>query len=197
MKYLSLDLETTGTNPNKHKILQIGCVFEDTYYMKPIHQLPALDIIINNKNISGNVGALSMNANLIKIINEGKDSRLMTEEDAKKAFVGFLIANGFPPGTHDKPTKITCCGKNFSSFDLQFLKIFFNTQHNTFNVNEKFYTFSHKNIDIGSRMIDFNQDEEIPGTIDCAKRADIENPSYTHDAVDDAKLMIEILRTTY
>ena len=49
MKYLSLDIETTGLDPNIHQIIEIGAVLE--YSHLPVDELPSFRILIKHKNL--------------------------------------------------------------------------------------------------------------------------------------------------
>ena len=41
MKYLSIDIETTGLDPVEHKIIEFGCLIEDTTKPHiPVSELP-------------------------------------------------------------------------------------------------------------------------------------------------------------
>ena len=41
MRYVSLDLETTGGNPDRHQIIELAAVVEDTRHVLPLAELPA------------------------------------------------------------------------------------------------------------------------------------------------------------
>jgi DNA polymerase III epsilon subunit-like protein len=68
MKYISIDLETTGLDPQNCQILQIGAVIEDTNEVKPISELPKFNCVIEHPHYSGSAFAINMNMNLIEII---------------------------------------------------------------------------------------------------------------------------------
>lgn len=46
MKYVSIDIETTGIDNENTQTLSIGLVVEDTVDIKPIEELPKLEIAI-------------------------------------------------------------------------------------------------------------------------------------------------------
>jgi DNA polymerase III epsilon subunit-like protein len=72
MKYVSIDLETTGLNPHLHQILEFGAVIDDLSKPLNIDKLPRLHFYIDNGNITGDPYALTLNAGIIKTINEKK-----------------------------------------------------------------------------------------------------------------------------
>lgn len=54
MKYFSIDIETTGLDPEKHQILEFAAVYDDLENPRPIEQLPTFtrkiywdDLVIN------------------------------------------------------------------------------------------------------------------------------------------------------
>ncbi len=62
MKYVSIDVETTGLDEDEGQTLQIGMVFEDTNKNLPIEELPYLDLYIEQDRVSFEKGALKMHA---------------------------------------------------------------------------------------------------------------------------------------
>jgi len=80
MKYVSIDIETTGLDSETCQILQIGAVIEDTANPKPLDELPKFMCILEHETYSGQPTALSMNSWILKILSgmEGlsKDDRI-------------------------------------------------------------------------------------------------------------------------
>ena len=69
MIYLSVDIETTSTNPEVHQILSIGVVVEDTEKKLPFEEVPKFHCAIVREEIVGGLFALDLNRDLIHSIN--------------------------------------------------------------------------------------------------------------------------------
>src|SRR5699024_6968893 len=70
MKYISIDIETTGLNPNNCQILSFGAVLEDTNKNVPVEELPFFHCAILREKIEGEPFALNMNRDLLSKIVE-------------------------------------------------------------------------------------------------------------------------------
>ena len=66
MLILSVDVETSGLNPEKHQILSVGVVVEDTTKKLPFHKIPKFHCAIVREEIVGGLFALNMNRDLIE-----------------------------------------------------------------------------------------------------------------------------------
>lgn len=198
----SIDLETTGTDSENNQVLEIGIVKEDT--MKPLsyEESEKLDIVINHAELSGNVYALNMNARLIKILSEynngEKSFKEIKEEydvlvlspfDAYIRMCTFLRRTGSPVLNGIVTPLIA--GKNFASFDREFLNNLFNYDL-TIRINEKMH-FSQRYIDPTNYFIE-NTDKQLPNLRQCKERAGITNVAISHRAVEDAWDVIECIR---
>lgn len=108
MKYVSIDIETTGIDNETTQTLSIGLVVEDTENVLPIEDLPKLEIGIIRDRLEGEIFALNMNRDLISDILRYKMARsfeeqeavcketgreYMREEDAAKRIFHFLWDN--------------------------------------------------------------------------------------------------------
>jgi DNA polymerase III epsilon subunit-like protein len=109
MKYVSVDIETTGLDPEKCDVLSIGAVIEDTNNPLPLDQLPSFHVAIKRENISGSMFAINMNKDLIEtIVNyqtakgdkakqeivENSFMRFLHEDEVAIEFYYFLYSNG-------------------------------------------------------------------------------------------------------
>ena len=65
MIYLSVDVETSGLNPEKCQILSLGVIVEDTTKKLPFNQIPKFHCAIVPEEINGELFALNMNKELI------------------------------------------------------------------------------------------------------------------------------------
>lgn len=185
MKYLSIDIETTGLDEKNCQVLSIAGVLEDTLATDiPVEELRHFHFIFNHKHIKGEPFALNMNKDIIEIIKEGKDSRLIDEGAFTTSLQIFLLENGI------KDRKLKVAGKNFATFDKKFIEkiLFWDTTREL--------DFHQRILDVAPLFVDFKNDEWLPNLNTCMQRAGIEG-SVTHDALEDARDVIRVLRTKY
>jgi oligoribonuclease len=201
MKYLSIDIETTGLNPETSQILQIGLILEDTNKLLPFCNIPKLNLIIRQKEIKGSLKALTMNAELIARIcsyeeadyairatmERNLNASFIYEEFATQYITDWLRTNGFTHGSNDKIT-VNVAGKNFGVFDKLFLE-------NLPGWNEQIQT-RNRILDPAILYVDWKMDDTLPSLNQCKERAGIEGV-VTHDAIDDAWDVILALRKFY
>ena len=185
IKYVSVDLETTGLNEDTCDIVEFAAVADDLKQQLPINQLPVFHTYFLKDRYLGEPFALSMHPEIFRRIAE-RDTKKYTFMSATKlgyAFRRFLVEKGGYEEKHDQVT-ITVAGKNFAAFDLQFLKR---------------KTDLCKHVNIRSRVIDpailylEDSDDAPPGTEKCKERAHL-NPKIEHTAEADAKDVIELVR---
>ena len=196
MKYVSIDIETTGLDPETCQILQIGAVIEDTNDVKPLDQLPKFMCILEHEKYSGQPTALSMNSWIFTALAgmEGlsKDDRIDYRKKndiipaslAPKAFQMWLLQNGF--GLEKMgAVKINAAGKNFATFDKIFL--------------QKLPGWGSA-VQIRQRVIDpailctnWLGDDSLPNLTACLKRLDLDG-EVTHDACQDALDVVRVIR---
>lgn len=184
MKYISIDLETTGIeDKGPQHILQISMIVEDTLNIKPLEQLPHFTAFIKQDKISGEPYALAMNAWILDIISGRKDNHTNYPIISLKELPGKIDAflnEHFESGNG----KIIFAGKNIAMFDANFLP------------NGTRQRMSHRVLDPGTLFVDFKKDEKPPNLKLIKERCDISG-EVTHDAFDDALDIIKIFRTKY
>lgn len=197
MKYVSIDIETTGLDPEKCQILQIGAIIEDTTH--PIHydDVPKFSCIVEHTEYSGQPTALSMNSWLFKILSgmEGlnKDERLNYRKQHNIIPVGmvakslqmWLMNNGLIPDEIGSPVKITAAGKNFASFDKQFLQRL-PSWGSSVQIRQRI-------IDPAVMLTDWQKDSTLPNLNTCIKRLGLDG-EVSHDALADAWDVIRVIR---
>lgn len=79
MKYLSIDLETTGLDSEKYQILTFSALLEDTTKKLPFDQCPKMNIYILREEIIGSPFAINMNSRIIASISRYQNLKT-TEE---------------------------------------------------------------------------------------------------------------------
>lgn len=196
MKYVSIDLETTGLDPQTCQILQIGAVIEDTNDVKPISELPKFNCVIEHPQYTGSAYAINMNMNLIEIIagmekipktergDYRKKHNILTPQMVATAFASWLQFHGCE--VDGDRVVINAAGKNFASFD----KVWLETLIPTWNTKIK---IRNRIIDPAVLVTDWKNDESLPGLGKCKERIGLEN-HVTHDGLDDAIDVIEVIR---
>jgi len=210
MIYISIDIETSGLNPDMNNVLSIGAIIEDTTKKLPYEELPKFNAIVIQNNIQGSPRAITMNSNIISMMGEyleGKDEvreilnnnsgyKFYTEDEVVKEFYYFLINNGYEDGYlvrpvingQTKPITINVAGKNFGTFDKLFLE--------ELPWWKKLIRTRSRIIDPSILFVDWSNDEAIPSLTKCKERANIEG-IVTHNALEDAWDVIELLRKNY
>lgn len=181
MKYLSLDIETTGLDPDICDILEIGAYVEDTDNILPREKLPCYHRYINKEIYRGDPFALHMNAHIFGKLLEAKGtSKAVTIYDVEAEFKYFLDKN------FEK--RVVVAGKNVAGFDLPFLSKLPNWKNGI--------KLSHRVIDVGMLFFDPRLDTVPPDLKLCKQRAGL--PEHvSHEALDDAWDVIQLMRVKY
>lgn len=224
MKYISIDIETTGLDRDLCQVLSIGAVIEDTNNIKPLSELPTFHAVIKRESIYGSIFALDLNRDLIqamknysvaktdeakKQVEEDFSAKFYNEDEVVEALYQFCYRNGlvevddklvgkhvklvdgimYPvlTGNMDK-VYFTAAGKNFASFDQQFL-VKLPRWKQVFAIRSRV-------LDPGILFIDWNNDESVPSLDVCKQRAGIDG-AVTHNAVEDAIDVVKLLRKQY
>ena len=218
MIYVSIDIETSGLDHEKHKVLSIGAIIEDTEKKLPYEECPKFNAIILQNEITGSPRALTMNKEIISmigdylegtdfernIINTRTDYSFYEKDDIIKEFYKFLWCNGFShldsPSTHvngkltpiidskTKPITLNVAGKNFGTFDKLFLQ--------ELPWWQKLIRTRQRVLDPAILMVDWTSDKSLPNLETCKFRADVQG-IVTHNALEDAWDVVEVLRKFY
>jgi len=189
MKYISIDLETTGLDPVNNNIIEFGAVLDDLKELKPLEELPRFHAYICMDEYKGQPYALSMHPTIFRRIAKKEEGyNYLYPNTLGKAFLTFLLAHGYEEevrkGRKIPRTVINVAGKNFGTFDLPFLK------HQT--------NFS-SSVKIRSRILDpgilclEKEDEVIPDLGECLKRVGVDK-EVAHNTIDDALDVVMVIR---
>lgn len=197
MKYVSIDIETTGLDPEKCQILQIGAVIEDTNQVRQLEELATFNCVVEHPEYVGQPTALSMNSHLLKIlgemerfsdkeerINYRKVNNILPVGTVAQSFNMWLVANGFT-ATDNGAVVINAAGKNFATFDKLFLQKLPNWSAKI--------QMRQRVIDPAIMFVDWLQDGSLPNLQTCIQRASLEG-EVTHDALQDAFDVIRVIR---
>jgi len=214
MKYVSIDIETSGLDSEKNCVLSIGAIIEDTEKKLPYEECPKFNAVILQREIVGSPRALTMNKGLIAMIGEyleGNDETRFNmdtilnysfyeKEDVVKKFYEFLWVNGYGDAvpnqllvtskidSNSKPITLNVAGKNFGTFDKLFLQ--------QLPWWQKLIRTRQRVLDPAILCVDWKSDTSLPSLTTCKERTNISG-EVTHDALEDAWDVIQVLRKFY
>lgn len=174
MKFLSLDLETTGLDPDYCQILEIGAVVGDLSET-PVEDLPSFHCYVYHGQIVGETYALAMNQRILRELANGGGHPVYDAWSVLQKFLGqhFDLC----------VDRITLAGKNVMSFDLPFLRKLPGFAKNVFH---------HRALDPGS-MFWLPGDTEVPSTETCFARCNMTTENQ-HIALADARDVVRLIR---
>ena len=224
MRYVSIDIETTGTNPETDQILSIGAVIEDTNNIKAFKDMPKFHGVIKRDKIQGGLYALNMNKTLLEIMTnytftedeEERDAilaknevKFYDENEIVKEFYYFLAENGYD---NDELTTFNDYvtfknGRMLPTADSRNNSITFNVAGKNFSDFDKLFLEKlphwgtlvkprRRVIDPAVTFIDWHKDETVPSLSKCKERAGYDK-DVSHNAVHDAWDVIQLLRKEY
>jgi DNA polymerase III epsilon subunit-like protein len=93
MKYISIDIETTGLDPDFNQILSIGAVIEDTLNPLPSEELPKFHAVIKRESVYGSIFALNLNKDLIQAMKDYTEARTQELKDEVEESFGAKFYN--------------------------------------------------------------------------------------------------------
>ncbi len=189
MRYISLDLETTGGHPLRHQILELAAVVEDTRQLKPLPELPYFRRVVRHPEYVGTAGALALNAGLLQeLARKEPNAELCTPDELLPQLREFLLAQGFRPDKKDC-VAVTMAGKNIASFDLGFLREL--PGYATLVRAEPAM------LDPAAFYLNWRKDTRLPTMQICKARAGFEDTTVAHQALADALDVVQLLRPFY
>ncbi len=224
MRYISIDIETTGLDADFNQILSIGAVIEDTLNPLPFEELPKFHAVIKRESVYGSIFALNLNRDLIQAIKDYSEARteelkqeveesfgakFYHEDEVVEALFQFCYDNGLVPVDPDflnKQIKIVN-GKPYPILTSNMPKVYLNCAGKNFaGFDKKFleklprwkqvFSIRSRVLDPGILFVDWINDESIPSLDECKKRAGIDGV-VTHNAVEDAMDVVMLLRQCY
>lgn len=202
MKYVSIDIETTGLSCETNDMIEFAAVIEDTENLLPIDKLPTFSaVVINPKDIyTSNGYCLCLHTELYKKIlkfhnklKENKSSVIRLENSTTKnvniAIYDYELILKFKMWLWENKLKVNekiiPAGKNFFGFDINFIE----------KIDKlKSLKFSHRALD-PTALFMLQEDKSPPALDECAKRAGIEfKADGYHTALSDALMVVELIR---
>jgi len=178
MPYVSIDIETTGLDPETCQILEIGAVWDE--WTRPIHELPVYHRLVCYRDYRGNAYALALNANLLRRLSGQREPCWRDPDQVADDFAAWLRDCGW-----DGQRGLTPAGKNFASFDRQFLK--------RLPRFEQVVKLHHRTLD-PAILFWRPEDEKLPDSKTCYERAGLDG-KVAHTAVEDALAVVRLIRT--
>jgi hypothetical protein len=221
MIYVSIDIETSGLDHEKHKVLSIGAIIEDTEKKLPYEECPKFNAIVLQNEILGSPRALTMNKDIIAMIGEylegtnetrhlmntHSDYSFYEKDEVVCDFYRFLFKNGF--GYELKPGDFvnTIDGFEYPGIGGKAKPITLNVAGKNFGTFDKLFLQElpwwqklirtrQRVLDPAILMVDWVSDKSLPNLETCKFRADIQG-IVTHNALEDAWDVIEVLRKFY
>lgn len=178
MKYISMDIETTGLDESFCQILEIGAIIANTNLAEE-EDFPAFCCRFYYDKVIGEPYALHMHAEIIKDMETRPISYRYLHPDSFWHYFTSWLENNLRG-------KATLAGKNLGSFDLRFLR-----KLPRWNENQ----FSNRVLDPGTLYFDPDTDTCLPDLKTCLKRAAIEfDPLCLHSSLVDARMVINLIR---
>ena len=227
MRYVSIDIETSGLDPEKNKVLSIGAIIEDTENPLPFLECPRFNVIILQNEIVGSPRAISMNQSIISAMGnylegskETREKLLLAEsckydggyqyreqDEVVAAFYRFLFANGYGYELGPGDVVNTIDGIEYPAIGGKTKPITINVAGKNFGTFDKLFLqqlpWWQKLIRVRQRILD-------PGILFVDWKNDESIPSLftckeragvegivTHNALEDAWDVIELLRKKY
>ncbi|MCB2409312.1 hypothetical protein [Hymenobacter lucidus] len=189
MRYVSLDLETTGGNADRHQIIELAAVVEDTRHLLPLTALPSFRRVVRHPEYVGTAGALALNARLLEELARKDDNpELCTPPELVPQLRGFLLQHGFKVDKHDCVV-VTLAGKNIGPFDVPFLRHL--PGWGTLVRHEPAL------LDPAVFYLNWRKDTRLPTMSICKARAHFADDTVAHQALADALDVVQLLRPFY
>jgi len=165
MRLVALDLETTGLDPQKDQILQIGMLCFESITGEVIGEFETL---VSHARYEGDAYALQMNHKLLKRLAAGEGANIAS---ARSLMAYQLRVWGFDIG--DRKSKPVAVGFNVAPFDLAFLKA------------SRIDLFSHRAVELGTLLMHVFKDCQ-PVTSNAYMEA--RGLEVTHTALEDCRM---------
>jgi hypothetical protein len=159
--------------------LEFACVWAD--WNTPLEKLPRFHRVIRHDAIRGEPFALNLNNRLLDLLAKPQpETAYCPPDELAGEFATWLTALGVKPAD-----RITIAGKNFSGFDLPFLRKL---------PNWNLIKHRHRFIDPATMWwIPSADGMELPGMETCKHRAGLPGGA-AHTALEDALDVVELVR---
>lgn len=189
MRYVAIDIETTGLDRERDQVLHVALVAEDTTQAEAweVNELSYFEALIYHERIKGDPYALNMNHELIEAFADFNPTSAVAELRGRVVPVyGDLEsvldeARIWLTNVHDHEGPYVAAGKNAAGFDLPFLGRAWRE------------LFHHRVIDAGSVSLGSQPFRWAHDKVGGLAELNEGNPC-PHDALWDARGVVEVLR---
>ena len=222
MKYLSIDIETTGLDSENNNILSIGAIVEDSANLLPYEKCAKFHVAIVREQITGSPFAINLNKSLIEsialwkeypkqreVIEQETGMQFLYAEDVVEAFYDFLFENGFvdfDPMDLNKRVKVKN-GKTYPMLTSNMKPASITAAGKNFATFDKLFLeklprwkqcirLKQRVLDPAILYVDWKNDIDVPNLDKCKEKAGIKG-AVTHNALEDAWDVIAVLRKKY
>lgn len=186
-RFVSIDIETTGLDPETCDVIEIGAVIDD--WLVPIETQPTFHTYIKRDQYKGQSFALSMHPTIFRrIATQEEGYQYLYPNEAIVKLGLWMKGNGAyipDPEYPEREARAVVAGKNFASFDDPFLR----KLSNSF---DEYVKYHHRIIDPAMLYWNPLTDTKPPGLKTCLERAGLPS-EVTHNAVDDAKQVVDVI----
>jgi DNA polymerase III epsilon subunit-like protein len=226
MKFISIDIETTGLDSENNQILSIGAIIEDTEKILPFNDIPKFHAAILHEQITGSLFAINLNRDLIDTISLYQSSnnlheresiedltglKFYTKDDIVESFYNFLYLNDIIPegstGSMQERSIKMVDGEMVPSITRLTKPTSITVAGKNFATFDKLFLeklprwkqvirIKQRILDPAILFIDWKNDESLPSLGQCKERAGF-NGIVSHNALEDAWDVIELLRKKY
>lgn len=174
MKYISIDIETTGLDPDKHQILEFAAVVDDLENPRPLVSLHIFQRLIRWDDYVINDYCLELHQNLLSLIHRNPPITI-TIDQLGPEFSAWLYLIGVTVGSDG----YNVAGANFAGFDGLFLKKVPN-----------FPKWHYRVLDVGNLYFEKSM-TKLPGLNDVIPHAS------AHRALPDAMAVVKAVRKKF
>lgn len=224
MKYISIDIETTGLDPVNDQVLSIGALIEDTNQPKNLEDMPKFHGVIKRNRIEGGLYAINLNRDLLETMNQyacAKDQdekndivhmtgmQFYNENEIVEAFYYWLAKNGFVDfnDVNSGGYVQMVDGVSLPAITNKTKPIHITAAGKNFATFDKLFLerlprwkqlikIRQRILDPSILFVDWKNDESLPGLSLCKKRAGFDE-YVSHNALEDAWDVVELLRKEY
>lgn len=222
MIYISIDIETTGLDAEKNKVISVAAIIEDTENKLSFDECPKFNVAILQNELIGSARAITINKQLIseiadyqdadietrKLIDSESDYMFVREDDVAKEFYYFLDENGFNQGIDNSGGYIQVKDNKIRpAFNNGTRPITINVAGKNFATFDKLFLeqlpwwkklikIRQRVLDPAILVVDWKNDTSLPNLKQCKERTGVEG-IVTHNALEDAWDVIEVMRKFY
>lgn len=194
MKYLAIDVETTGLDLDNDQLIEVGMVVDNLEHQIPLEELPRFHCYIRRQQYIGDPYALAMHSKILhRIAVQEVGWQYLLEESVKGEIEGFLTRHFKSSGTADY--RINVAGKNYGSFDRYFLGRLPGVRKEGGKLKICNWVLAARSFDPGSFMWRPG-DKELPNLKTCYERAGVSG-EVAHTAVEDCLGVVKLCRYWY